>query len=477
MIHKKSEKGQALVIIALAAVGLFAFTALSIDGGMVFSDRRHAQNAADTAVLAAALARVRTGEVIPLPSQATIDAATVAAGIARATSNGYTNDADSTVDVYICNEAGITCEGLPATVDTPEEKAEYIQVKIKSIVHTTFARIVGRQTITNVVTAIARAKIGVPGPLFDGSALVALKQDGSKTIDTGANVKLDITNSGVFDNSTSGCAFNASGNGTINTDTGYTIAAGGTSCTNGNSLSGNVTDSSMYQSGTQVAYPPTFNIPTPSITCSAPGTRDDTNKIVHPGSFGSENFNNGSYTFMPGNYCFNGSLTIGGNAKITANDVNIVFTSGDLSVTSTLNCNNLLVYINGGSGITFNGTSHLNCTNTTFFAETGSVNLLGNGAYTLTAPGSGPYAHLLIYMPYGNGSDLKITGNSGNLVSGSIIGVSAPVTISGNSGSTAMHSSITGYTITLLGNSTTNIDYVPEEQFTVLDPSAIELTK
>lgn len=40
MLHKRSEKGQALVLIALAAVGLFAFTALAIDGGMVFSDRQ-----------------------------------------------------------------------------------------------------------------------------------------------------------------------------------------------------------------------------------------------------------------------------------------------------------------------------------------------------------------------------------------------------------------------------------------------------
>ena len=45
------ERGQALVIIALAAVVLFGFAALSIDGSRVFSDRRHAQNAADTSVL------------------------------------------------------------------------------------------------------------------------------------------------------------------------------------------------------------------------------------------------------------------------------------------------------------------------------------------------------------------------------------------------------------------------------------------
>ena len=57
MKPKSQERGQALILIAFAAIGLFAFTALAIDGSRVFSDRRHAQNAADTAALAAALAK------------------------------------------------------------------------------------------------------------------------------------------------------------------------------------------------------------------------------------------------------------------------------------------------------------------------------------------------------------------------------------------------------------------------------------
>ncbi len=59
MIIRSSEEGQALIIIALAAAVLFAFSALAMDGSMVFSDRRYAQNAADTAVLAAALVKIR----------------------------------------------------------------------------------------------------------------------------------------------------------------------------------------------------------------------------------------------------------------------------------------------------------------------------------------------------------------------------------------------------------------------------------
>ncbi|NJN44788.1 MAG: hypothetical protein HC806_08780 [Anaerolineae bacterium] len=50
--HSKNESGQVLVILVLVIVGLLAFTALAIDGGLLLADRRGAQNAGDAAVLA-----------------------------------------------------------------------------------------------------------------------------------------------------------------------------------------------------------------------------------------------------------------------------------------------------------------------------------------------------------------------------------------------------------------------------------------
>jgi Flp pilus assembly protein TadG len=56
------ERGQALIIIALALVGLVGMVALAVDGGNVFLDRRTAQNAADSAALASALSRIQGGQ-------------------------------------------------------------------------------------------------------------------------------------------------------------------------------------------------------------------------------------------------------------------------------------------------------------------------------------------------------------------------------------------------------------------------------
>ena len=60
--HKANfERGQALILIVLAMVGLAGMAGLVVDGGNLFLDRRNAQNAADSAALAAALTRIRGG--------------------------------------------------------------------------------------------------------------------------------------------------------------------------------------------------------------------------------------------------------------------------------------------------------------------------------------------------------------------------------------------------------------------------------
>src|SRR5574337_792710 len=73
------ESGQAIVLIVMAMVGLVGLTALAVDGGNAYSDRRHAQNAADTAALAGALAQIRQYNIA--------DAAKHSADL-----NGYNND-------------------------------------------------------------------------------------------------------------------------------------------------------------------------------------------------------------------------------------------------------------------------------------------------------------------------------------------------------------------------------------------------
>ncbi|HSL30280.1 MAG TPA: Tad domain-containing protein, partial [Anaerolineales bacterium] len=158
MFIKPSEKGQALIMITLAAVGLFGFAALAIDGSRVYSDRRHAQNAADAAVMAAALANSRGGDLVTVAQ-------------ARATSNGYDdNGISNDVTITVTDSASGVCPSNTAGKD--------ITVTIVSHVQTTFARVLGRALVTNAVTATSRSCEPYTGPMFNGDAIVALSPSG-----------------------------------------------------------------------------------------------------------------------------------------------------------------------------------------------------------------------------------------------------------------------------------------------------------
>src|SRR6185436_5678072 len=140
MKYIKSERGQALILIALAAIGLFGIAGLAIDGSAKFSDRRHAQNAADTAALAGARALAR-GEPLWY-----LDAAE------RALANGYDdNHVSNEVEVHNPPITGIYADCFDVHFDCND----YVAVIIDSTVNTFFARVVGINQTHNHVEAVA----------------------------------------------------------------------------------------------------------------------------------------------------------------------------------------------------------------------------------------------------------------------------------------------------------------------------------
>ena len=464
MKPKLQEKGQALIMIAFGAVVLFGFAGLAIDGSRVFSDRRHAQNAADTAALAAALSKIRAD-----PPE-TGDAAAVASGLARAASNGYDNT-NSIVEVHKCDEANLNpqCEGIPVGANP----SEFIQVVIRLTTHTTFARVIGRTEIPSMVSAIARAVPGGPTPVGQGYALSALSQHDQNAVYGHGNFNLDIMHSGVFDNSDHGCAFTTSGSaGIYAVDTAFSVVGG--HCQNGfPTLDG------PLQGAAQRPYPPRIDVLPPDITCNGDSVYDAANHTYSPGNHYNLSIPNGTVIFDRGNHCFYGGLSISGNTNIYAANANFLIASGEFRNNSNglFRCDNLLVHINGGTGFRVNGNSTNICTGVTFYASTGDVSWNGNPNIDFSAPDWGPYKGLLIYLPYGNNSALTINGNSQQRLTGSILAVSSPIQVNGNSGTFALTSEIVGYTVSLGGNGNIVIDYNPDDQFTQIDPTLLQMTK
>jgi hypothetical protein len=299
MDNKHSEKGQALILITFAMVVLVAFAALAIDGSQALSDRRHAQNAADTAAFAAALTKTKGGNFNT-------------AALLRAASNGYDNNGSSNaVDVY-----------NPPIDGNYMGDNEYIEVKITSNVKTSFARVIGTSLITNRVVAVARAIPGIIAPMFGGSAVVGLNPTECNAVFYNGNANMTLTGSGIYVNSS--CQPNAFGNqsgspGILTAPCLQTV--GGYSYTEGKVL----LDSGCPKSN----VPPMPTPPAPKISC---GTQTaaitGAGDTLSPGNWTGAFPPNGVKYLQSGIYCVDGNFQINGGDTLIGNDVVIYMMTG-----------------------------------------------------------------------------------------------------------------------------------------------------
>jgi Flp pilus assembly protein TadG len=427
MAHNTAERGQALIMIALAAVVLFGFAALAIDGTMALSDKRHAQNAADTAVLAASLAKVRDNDW-------------EAAARARATSNGYTdNGVTQTVLVYTCDEADATCTGLPADADP----TEYIQVIIVSHVKTTFARVIGRSEIINRVEAVSRVVPGYRTSVFGGNALVALNKTSCGAMEFKGSSTTTVTGSGIFVNSN--CASGPNQAFSANTGSGIFV----TPCINvvGGITKG--TNTTLTSPGTSCANK--TNDPAIQIT-------DITTAYTKLSPCGTSAGTYTSTTLNPGNYT--GAFPPGGQTKM-----NPGFYCLDT----------------GNQGFSLSGGQTLTGDNVLIYMKSGSVSWTSGGIQLSAIQGAGEYYDgLLLYLAPGNCSDVSITGNGTSRYVGTVLAPCSNVKLAGGSttgNQNVLENQIIADTITLTGSNTLTINFNAAQQWQPPIPPSLEVTE
>lgn len=401
-----NERGQALIIIAFAAVALFAFAALAIDGSIVFSDRRHAQNAADTAALAAALAKTR-------------QQAYSSAAFSRAASNGYNNNGTTNVvEVYVCTDPQATCTALP----TNAIRSEYIQVKITSHVKTYFARIIGRNIVTNRVNAVARAMPSEYKEMFAGNAVVGLSPHDCHAVTYQGNAESEITGGGIF--VMSDCANSAFFN---------------------NSAAAQLTAPSLCAVGGIDYRPGAIDIPSIAEGCVPPPA------IVEPNPTCTRNAVKSGSTLSPGRWT--GQFPPAGVDTLQSG---IYCVDGDFRV-------------NGGDSLTGDGV--------VIRMDDGVVSWNGGATIKLTAPTEGPFSGLLMYLPSSsNCSTVTLNGNSDSVVVGSILAPCSEINVEGT-GDSGIEGQVIGYTVNLSGNSGTNIHYVDELNWDALTLPNVNLNQ
>lgn len=456
----KGQRGQAMIIIVFAIIGLIGMTGLAVDGGMAYSDRRHAQNAADTAAMAGAMAKINASDL----GVDEIDALTVAA-LDMAAQNGYdSNLVSNTVEVYTCDMDESSC-GDPYADD-----ADYVQVIITSHINTFFAGVIGIPQMHNRVQAIAVAEEKISGSLYNGDNLLSLAQECDGNPDNftvEGNPLVTIDGGGLYINTDDpSCGFTCNSTGA--TITGDITTAGGdldlSAQCEANITGDTATDGEQWDfpvtladldldvppectspTGTYANYPSGYNggditgFESVPVTVLTPGRYSNfpPNKIQPLGSLYD------TILMKPGTYCV--------NTVVKLSSRQLVLVGRDV----------------------------------TFFLRAGYAFDMQGGTMILDAPNEGPYAGYLMILEPDYGSPLfskdplncKINGGTTNSFIGAIFAPYCNITLNGGSEPTGFGSQIIGYTIKISGTASINFSYDAGQNPEINHPAEIGIVK
>jgi hypothetical protein len=430
-----TERGQALILIAFGAIALFAIAGLAIDGSHQYSDRRHAQNAADTAAMAGALAKAKGVSNWDLEARN------------RARDNGYDGDhVISEVEVYTCDDPHADCGVYDSNGDPRFDPRDYIQVIITSHRPTWFIRVVGINDFTNVVKAVASTRAGNDHFSFGGNAIVAMSPDGCALKASGTTF-VTVNGGGMYSNSSDSCAFQkttCSGSIDVNDDhgnTGTITMVGGAHL---NISCWNAANAALSAGGIkQYAFPPAWQEIAPPAVCSQPLINVNGDPItLSPGHYGSmpPRSNMKDVTLQPGVYCIDTGMQIGATDKFRVSP----------------GAEGVFLYIKPGGGFMVNGQA--------------DVNLWGINQANVDADASlAPYKGYLIYAAPNYALDpsslpnCKINGGSTSTYEGTIYAPYCNIILNGGSGMT-LNSQLIGYTVDMTGASGVTINYIGGNQ-------------
>jgi hypothetical protein len=409
-----------MVLVVLALAGILGFAAIAMDGGLAYFDRRGAQNAADTAAMAASLAYTAGGDW-----QAT--------AINRAASNGYATDGtDTEVSVF-----------HPPVSGTYAGDDEAIQIVITSTVRTAFAHLVFGEPLRNTVEAVARAKEqrNIAGEV----ALFGANPNDCRTIWFAGTQSTNINGGGIFSNSTSSgdCPSgeqNGSGDVTV---TGGGIDVAGTFRIIGGSGSVSPAPNEL------VPQRDLADVPLPDCSGWPDWGGKTINKptTLEPGNYTRISISGNVIVYMnPGMYCITGlqGFTTQGGGKL------ISINTGDIG--------GVMIYMQRGP-----------------FDIAGGTEVHLQAPENLVDASGQQWAGMLVYADPRNTSDIGIRGNSGTTYTGTIYARSADCELAGTGDTIGISSQVVCNSVKLAGTAALTLTYEASQNYWM--PQTVELTQ
>jgi hypothetical protein len=366
----------------------------------------------------------------------------------------------------------------------------------------TFARVLGRQFVTNQVEAITRVNDTVTNDIFDiGAGLVAVRNDKSDDcFKVNGSADLVLHDTGIFVNCSGNSALFLNGSAHIGMDADAEVSG----CTNDLSFpisgDGTIQCNAPQQPVSKSMFE---DIPTtlPTPVCSTPGSQVGT--TMSPGFFNtSVTISNGT-VFNPGTYCFNSSLNLGNQSISFSGDGSVQWVlSSSVSLSGTANFgdtgDSLEIYANnanftvkntgflpvdrfrffgiGNSSFVIQGGT-MNSNDAYIYSETGEIDIDAQADVNLHAPvAPDTFAGILMYLPWDNPNDFELNGGTNNIWTGLILMPHTDVTYNGGAGF-ELHGQVIGYTFKINGGGESDIYFESSGLGGSPNEPSIEFTK
>jgi Flp pilus assembly protein TadG len=421
--RRRFRRAFTLVQLVLCLTVFMGLLAVTIDGGLLLAERRHAQAVADAAALSAAAdlyANWRTNLGSDSGGTAAASAKTTAAN------NGYTST-NSTVTPHI-----------PPTTGDHVGVAGYAEVVVTYNQSRFFSSIWGSGTTPVSARAVARGLLagGTPTNSSLGFLVTDPGTNGASSVYENGKTGINVAN-GSFAENSANSPFDSKGNNAEVTANSFVFGAA-----NSQSL----------------GSPPNFNGPTPTYNTV---TADPFSSLAAPSSSGlpSQTYSGGT-TMNPGVYT--GVINIGGNSTVTMSP-GIYYLQPDA---------------NGNAGITMSGTASLDGTSGVLIyvappttPGTGTMTLSNGGvnSIALNPISTGTYEGVSIYVDraWGNGNTngnsnvtLELGGTPTSSVYGTIYAPTANFILHGTPNANT-GSQVIVYTVTAKGSSAAGVGTGP----------------
>jgi Putative Flp pilus-assembly TadE/G-like len=400
---KKRERGQAMILIVFSIIGILGMSALAIDGGNAYVDRRKTETAASAAALTASITRIEGSDWR-------------AAALATARTNGYDNNGiTNTVEL-----------NTPPLSGPYVGNSEYIEVIITSHLSTYFGVVIGIPQVTSIAHAVSQSKPAEYGQMFDGYAVVSLAPHSDCEHKVGfviyEEATINLIGGGLFVNSDNSlCAFMSYGSGSVRVKDDSPITVVGGEQIQKTQL---ITPYPIQIGAVPLSYPPALQMP--KAGCGSKNSTVDllTGVMTSGNTPGGDFPPEGVDHLQGGVYCIDGDFILDDGRTLTGEGVLLMVADGQVKIS-------------------------------------------GSAIVHLSASSSGPAPNLLLYLPMKNKSIVSLGGSSDSSYKGTIFAPAADIRITGPSSFSGgnFRSQIIGYYVQVKGQNNIVVMYNDDQNY------------